>query len=347
MKRFDTYRPLHWMFSLLTAACLLTACSSDDPNDPITPIDPNTPVEHPVSKGVPLQLGSVEWVGTRAATTNTSMQLFLTSLEDGAWSVVPGRVMSVGDDLWQSLLEVENGHTYYIYGYMPADGITKPAMSALSGDYSKGVQFTFSDLPAVTDQDICVLIGAKKSTEGAAEGGAFTYVAGTTNAANLLFDHIYGALDINIMVGADYDKLRTIKLRSMQLVSNIEKASLKIELGNDGSAMKAYPPTTSGSSSMADISINNGEGMDLTTTAQNLAGFFAPCFPGKIKLVSTYNVYDKKGNLLRENCQAENMLPDLSGISTGERKALNLCVEPTYLYVLSEPDLDSPTVKMN
>lgn len=344
MKFFETYRPLYWLFSLLTALCLLTACSSDPDPDP-NPDGPDQP-KPPVTKGVPLQLGSVAWEGTRAATANTSMLLFLTSLSDGAWEVQQGRVMSAGDDVWQSLLEVEKGTTYYLYGYMPADDITKPTISAVNGDYSKGAKFTFSDLPAVTNEDICVLVGAKKTADGAATAGSFTYVAEEVNSVNLLFSHIYAALDINIKVGDDYDKLRTIRLCAMQLVSNIEKASLTITLNNDGSKMTVSAPVTSGTGSTADIIINNGEGMDLTTTAQDIAGFFAPGFPGTITLVSTYDVYDKKGNLLRENCVAENKLPDLSGITTGQRKVLTLSVEPTYLYMLSEPDLDSPTVTL-
>ena len=350
MKKCNTYRPWHWLLGMLMAGCLLTACGGDDSNDiviPVNPIDPTPdPDPKPETKGTTLQLGGVEWEGTRAATANTSIQLFLATLKDGAWDVMHGRVMSVGEDKWQSLLEVENTYTYYIYGYMPADGITRPTMTPINGDYSQGVQFTFSDLPAVTNEDICVLIGARKTSEGKAVKGYFTYEAESTNAVNLLFGHIYAALDIRIKVGADYDKLRTIKLRAMQLVSNIEKASLTIGLKNDGSALTEGSLSTSGTNSTADIIINNGEGMDLSTVAQDLAGFFAPCYPGTIKLVSTYNVYDKKGNLIRENCQAENKLPDLSNVTTGKRKVLTLTVEPTYLYMLSDPDLDSPTVTL-
>ena len=56
-------------------------------------------------------------------------------------------------------------------------------------------------------------------------------------------------------------------------------------------------------------------------------------------------VYDRKGNLIRKGCEATNKIPDLEA-SRGQRVQLNLTVNPTYLYVLSDPDLDNPTVKV-
>jgi hypothetical protein len=72
-------------------------------------------------------------------------------------------------------------------------------------------------------------------------------------------------------------------------------------------------------------------------------------------LRTTYDVFDKKGNLIREKCQAENNillikdgerdgLFDDESLLRGHRYSINLIVEPTYLYVLSEPDVDNPTL---
>jgi len=70
----------------------------------------------------------------------------------------------------------------------------------------------------------------------------------------------------------------------------------------------------------------------------------------KIKLISTYDVYDKKGNLIRENCTATNTI-DIANLFSGQtetlrgrRYTINLTINPTYLYMLSEPDLNDPTV---
>ena len=71
-------------------------------------------------------------------------------------------------------------------------------------------------------------------------------------------------------------------------------------------------------------------------------------------LRTTYNVYDSKGNLIRKDCQAENKLTlsfekhqGKTSLDVGEKYTFNLTVNPTYLYVLSDPDLDNPSLKVN
>ena len=69
-------------------------------------------------------------------------------------------------------------------------------------------------------------------------------------------------------------------------------------------------------------------------------------------LQCTYDVYDKNvttehldGNLVRANCVAENKLPENRvKAEVNQRTLLTITVNPTYLYVLSEPDLDNPTI---
>ena len=63
-------------------------------------------------------------------------------------------------------------------------------------------------------------------------------------------------------------------------------------------------------------------------------------------MVTTYDVYDRKGNLIRENSEATNKLPNLAAVR-GQKVQVNLTVNPTYLYVLSDPDLDNPTITID
>jgi len=57
-----------------------------------------------------------------------------------------------------------------------------------------------------------------------------------------------------------------------------------------------------------------------------------------------YDVYDKENNLIRENQSARNTLSlsDLT-LEQGKKYTITITVAPTYLYVLSDPDLDNPT----
>ena len=66
------------------------------------------------------------------------------------------------------------------------------------------------------------------------------------------------------------------------------------------------------------------------------------------ELHSTYDVYDRMDNLIRKGCVAVNKIDVRSrfnqDLKRGYMYTLNLTVMPTYLYVLSDPDLDNPTV---
>ena len=73
----------------------------------------------------------------------------------------------------------------------------------------------------------------------------------------------------------------------------------------------------------------------------------------KLILTSKYDVYDTKGNLIRQDCEATNtlVLKDLFSnqevSQRGWKYKVYMTIIPTYLYMLSDPDLDNPTVVVN
>ena len=94
-------------------------------------------------------------------------------------------------------------------------------------------------------------------------------------------------------------------------------------------------------------------GVTLTTSYGEYMGHFMPQGVDKLKLTSVYDVYDKKGNLIRESCMATNTLilkelfSEQNESRRGCRYTIKMTIQPTYLYVLSEPDLDDPTVTLD
>ena len=69
-------------------------------------------------------------------------------------------------------------------------------------------------------------------------------------------------------------------------------------------------------------------------------------------VTSRYDVYDTKNNLIRQNCEATNaiplsLFPHQEQFSRGTRYTVNMTIEPTYLYMLSEPDLDNPSITID
>lgn len=273
---------------------------------------------------------------------------------------------------WRSTLEVDGGQTYYLYGFIPylSNGVT--ASIAPNSNYSDGAVLTLNGLPTVTPNDVCVVVGAKNGlsseNDNGLKTGQFAYDAagGTGNYIFLLFDHIYSALKFSIKVNATYNNVRTIKLKKMEIEAYVKNGNTTTTVRAKSNVTITLAKTANGSSPITNITFaydensdevkellfQNDAGTALTTTAQQLFASFVPKDITEFKLISTYDVYDTKGNLIRENCSAENTISikklfEAAGefsLIRGRMYVINMTVSPTYLYVLSDPDLDNPTV---
>jgi hypothetical protein len=187
--------------------------------------------------------------------------------------------------------------------------------------------------------------------------GHFEYNAGNEgDHVYLLMNHLYAALQFSIKVNTDYNQLRTIKLTKLELQSTISAtATVTATLtpnGDGTSPLSISQSLISGNSSW--LTVYDGEEQVLDDiTPLDLACFAAPGSDNKsFKMRTTYNVYDRKGNLIRKESTAENTLTlkfdsEKTALVAGEKYTFNLTVNPTYLYVLSDPDLDNPTVTVS
>ena len=211
-----------------------------------------------------------------------------------------------------------------------------------------------------------------------------TGVSGNNNFIYLLFDHLYASLRFRFKVDPIYAALRTIRLKKLELISYSSdtggevyaKFNVRITLKktDDGSSpivgSVVYTPDES-STSVPPVPIFEGDTKLKTDATTNFMGCFVPGDNTYFKLRSTYDVYDKNvnkdtggnpildedgepvGNLIRKDCQAENTIDlrkwfgnDLM-TTRGHSYSLTITVLPTYLYVLSDPDLDNPTLTIN
>ena len=341
---------------LIAVAVLLNACSSDDSGAQTDSMD------H-ASTGKTVQLVSYisplveKELSHRAAPTGfslytpdktTTMGIYMLLEEDWGAPEEKRITYNTGTGKWNASFEVEAGKTYTVYGYMPkTEGMT----SSLTKSTADAATLTITGMKAITTDDICIITGVKEKDEGLKEG-QFSWNTPTTGNQtfyiNILMDHLYAAAQFRLKIDADYASLRTIKLKTMTLSTDKGSVNAVISLTHNTtgvSPVSSVAYTALGSSSTSDI-YKNDEGTALpTTTAIPLSvnAYFAPELSSNLTLVSTYDVYDRKGNLIRQNCTATNKLPDLEAIR-GQRIQLNMTVNPTYLYVLSEPDLDNPTI---
>ena len=351
---------------LIAVAVLLNACSSDDSGAQPDPTD-NKPVKKEIQvmtyasqfaetalsrRAAPAPTGFSQYTPDKTTTMGIYMLLQSEQSEQSDWDFPEEKriTYNTGTDKWNASFEVEAGKTYTIYGYMPkTEGMT----SSLTKSTADAATLTITGMKAITTDDICIITGVKETDEGLKEG-QFSWNTPTTGNQtfyiNILMDHLYAAAQFRLKIDADYASLRTIKLKTMTLSTDKGSVNAVISLTHNTtgvSPVSSVAYTALGSSSTADI-YKNDEGTALpTTTAIPLSvnAYFAPELSSNLTLVSTYDVYDRKGNLIRQNCTATNQLPDLGAVR-GQRVQVNMTVSPTYLYVLSDPDLDNPTIKI-
>ena len=281
-----------------------------------------------------------------------------------------------GGDKWRtSFEEIEQGE-YYLYGYIPY--IAEHTLQVSSTDYSAGATVTLQGVPTVMPHDLCVVIGAKHGTDAEHVSelhmGDFGFTATAINKASgttggnyvfLLLDHLYSSLQMKIRVHPDYAELRTIRLKSLKLrtldkngapLKKEQNITIELTANNNGENPIqdiTYTPTGDDIAAGGITFWSSGSGTDLPTSYQTFNGYFMPIGSAILALTSVYDVYDRKGNLIRKDCTATNTKA-LKDILTGQTEAhrgyryiINLTVQPTYLYQLSEPDVDNPEIVIN
>lgn len=339
---------------LIATTMLLSACSSDNPEAQTV-----TTVNEPVGKEVQLMSYASPFtdqeLSHRAAPAgftaytpdkNTNMGIYMLLSENWASPKLERITYYTSTGKWNAYFEVEKNKTFTVYGYMPKTGEMSSTLEKTDAGLAT---LTISNMKPVTTDDICIITGVKDTDSGLKEG-QFSWSTPMeeieTYNISLLMDHLYAAAQFRLKIDADYASLRTIKLKTMTLSTNKGSVDATVMLTHNDTGASPISSVTydaSGSSSTADI-YNSNEGTALDkTTPLSVNAYFAPGLSSNLTLVSTYDVYDSKDNLIRQNCTATNKLPNLEAIR-GQRVLLNMTVNPTYLYVLSDPDLDNPTI---
>ena len=269
---------------------------------------------------------------------------------------------------WTSKIPADEG-VYYVYGMMPNSEASKVTLTPLSGDdFANGAKMEIDKLNAVTASDVCAIVGVKGAASkvgienSGIELGKFSFNAVDGTFIYLLIDHLYAALQLNMNINSEYNALRTIKLTKLTLKSNSVTKTYKVTATMTPNETNTSPLAVTYAATTEDgkeIELYNGKGkgengqdIEKELEVDKYIQFLACTVPlstnTQFEMETTYNVYDRKGNLIRKNCTAKNVLNlPTGGLARGQKYTFNLTVNPTYLYVLSDPDLDNPTVVVN
>ena len=229
---------------------------------------------------------------------------------------------------------------------------------------------TLTGMKPISATDVCLVSGVKQGDSAddnivdvGIVPGAFSYTCRDIDTGNyifLLFDHLYSAISFWFKVDAEYDALRTIKVKSMSVKSNkASKATATVTIaqnstGDNPISSVVWTPTAGDCEEPIftyeplDPDDEADTGQTLSTTSAWVADcMISDCVNSGggsyLTLHTVYDVYDKKGHLLRADQHSDNSLPSLLNVTFNKRTKLNLTVNPTYLYVLGHWDLDSPT----
>jgi hypothetical protein len=262
---------------------------------------------------------------------------------------------------WSSNVTVKQGTNYYVYGFMPAS--LSSSIAKNSGSYENKAVISLNNLDAVTPADVCIITGVKgfdspitnSSTTGSVELGSFSYTgkAKGSNYIYLLLDHLYSCVDLEYSLETFYSTLRQIKLRKVEIsATGSKKHNLTVTIDGNNNAIYSVSDTetseASGTAVIYDKTETEAESIpNILEGYLGVPGFYLPGMPNQIVVTSYYDVYNRKGDLVRKGCKADNKLNlRETNISRGQKRTVKFTILPTYLYVLSEPDLDNPTIEL-
>lgn len=362
----DIFRFGSMLFAFAAALCF-AACSDDadeQGGDRLHLLSYASPFyEVPASRAVTVPTGYNSYIPT--APSAPAIGVFLTPYDKDVM-----QTFQWTNGSWDSEIRVREDD-YYIYGFMPTSAVTSASIAPLPepnvGDFSDGAVLTLHGVPTLCLNDLCVAVGIKGVTSPSVNVdltsqtyGNFHYALREkgSNYLYMLFNHLYSALQFSICIDANYATLRTIRLKSMTLRTAAANAA-DIDVTITGTLGTIDPLTsvsyTLGESTGVNIPMFTSTGTSsellLTTSYQNFGNivYLIPhnSIRSSLVLESTYDVYDRKGNLVREGCTAINQIKNIPvGLSMGQKKNIRLTVNPTYLYQLSEPELDNPTISI-
>ncbi len=333
-------RHIGWLMGSMLML-LVTACSSDSADD-------TRQEQQEEWEDARIELRGV----TRAGTTDSGMGDIHVFLKDD-YGVYEGAFKyhnETATHYWRAQnLKVKPGtHNFWLYGYMPAiEGITGRVLGER--------QLELSGIQPISSQDICIVTGVRvHETSALPLRGTFEFEYKNSDyndvtVLNLLLEHMLGHVDFKFKIGSRYSQLRKIKVKSLTIKTTSKSsisATINLPENTEDVVTITYSATGADQNYETTLLASTAEPIELTTSGVSVgSGINVAVGTGlseNFELVSTYDVYDLKGKKLSERT-ATNRLSDVLPVM-GQKKEVVLTVEPTYLYQLSDDDLNNPEV---
>ena len=314
---------------------------------------------------------TTEWV---PITPTDNMLVFVTKEKDSPTaSDVLSRIFYSTTSGWQSNITITDAGTdnhYLIYGFMPIDA-ENVSISPLSTNYNAGASMSIKGLKVLTQTDPCVIVGVGRQQESTSDVTLkwgtfdFTFKTGTDviDYMSILLDHIYSRYHFQVKIDADYAQLRTIKITKMTLEALSDDGTQTVGTVN---ARVNIQTNTTNTNPISSVTFTRNAGtrsvtffentttpLSLTTSYQDAGFCLAPGDQHWFRLTTVYEVYNRDNKHIRTNT-ATNTFDTanfkehkITNTNPGLDHTIQIIVNPTYLYVLSDSDLDNPTFDIN
>ena len=315
---------------------------------------------------------STEWV---PITPTDNMLVFVTKKKDSPTaSDVLSRIFYSTTSGWQSNITITDAgpdNHYLIYGFMPIDA-ENVSISPLSTNYNAGASMSIKGLKVLTQTDPCVIVGVGRQQESTSDVTLkwgtfdFTFKEGTSDVIDymsILLDHIYSRYHFQVKIDADYAQLRTIKITKMTLEALSDDGTQTVGTVN---ARVNIQTNTTNTNPISSVTFTRNAGtrsvtffentttpLSLTTSYQDAGFCLAPGDQHWFRLTTVYEVYNRDNKHIRTNT-ATNTFDTanfkehkITNTNPGLDHTIQIIVNPTYLYVLSDSDLDNPTITIN
>ena len=309
-------------------------------------------------------------------TPSDNMLVFVTKENDSPTaSDVLSRIFYSTTSGWQSNITITDAgpdNHYLIYGFMPIDA-ENVSISLLSSatNYNAGASLLIRGLKVLTQTDPCVIVGVGRQETNTSnvtlKWGTFdfTFKTGTdvVDYMSILLDHIYSRYHFQVKIDADYAQLRTIKITKMTLEALSEDGTQTVGTVNARVNIQTNTTNTNPISSVT-YSRNTGTRsvtffentttpLSLTTSYQDAGFCLAPGDQRWFRLTTVYEVYNRDNKHIRTNTATNTFNTanfkehKITNMNPGLDHFIQIIVNPTYLYVLSDSDLDNPLFDIN
>ena len=308
-------------------------------------------------------------------TPTDNMLVFVTKEKDSPTaSDVLSRIFYSTTSGWQSNITITDAGTdnhYLIYGFMPIDA-ENVSISPLSTNYNAGAIMSIKSMKVLTQTDPCVIVGVGKQETSTPDVTLkwgtfdFTFKEGTSDVIDymsILLDHIYSRYHFQVKIDADYAQLRTIKITKMTLEALSNDGTQTVGTVNATVNIQTNTTNTNPISSVT-YSCNTGTRsvtffentttpLSLTTSYQDAGFCLAPGDQRWFRLTTVYEVYNRDNKHIRTNTATNTFNTanfkehKITNTNPGLDHTIQIIVNPTYLYVLSDSDLDNPTFDIN